>query len=46
MNAGPGNKKFPRPHTPYPLEVFSVTRLDEDQRREEPSPYEVLIITY
>jgi hypothetical protein len=24
-----------------PFEVFSVARLDEDRRREEPSPYEV-----
>jgi transcriptional regulator GlxA family with amidase domain len=27
-----------------PFEVFSVTRLDEDRRRQDPSPYEVLII--
>jgi transcriptional regulator GlxA family with amidase domain len=27
-----------------PFEVFSVTRLNEDRRREEPSPYEVLLI--
>jgi transcriptional regulator GlxA family with amidase domain len=27
-----------------PFEVFSVTRLDESRRREEPSPYEVLLI--
>jgi len=27
-----------------PFEVFSVTRLDEDRRRLDPSPYEVLII--
>jgi transcriptional regulator GlxA family with amidase domain len=27
-----------------PFEVFSVTRLDEDRRRRDPSPYEVLII--
>src|SRR3954447_2359121 len=26
-----------------PFEVFSVTRLDEDRRREEPSPYEVML---
>ena len=26
-----------------PFEVFSVTRLDEDRRREEPSPYEVIL---
>jgi transcriptional regulator GlxA family with amidase domain len=28
-----------------PFEVFSVTRLDEERRRLDPSPYEVLIIT-
>ncbi|WP_152054459.1 DJ-1/PfpI family protein [Tautonia marina] len=28
-----------------PFEVFSVTRLDEDRRREEPSPYEVVLIS-
>ena len=27
-----------------PFEVFSVTRLDEERRRIDPSPYEVLII--
>ena len=27
-----------------PYEVFSVTRLDEDRRREEPSPFEVLLL--
>ncbi len=27
-----------------PFEVFATTRLDEDRRREEPSPYEVLLI--
>jgi len=27
-----------------PFEVFSVTRLDEERRRLDPSPYEVLII--
>ena len=27
-----------------PFEVFSVTRLDEDRRRQDPSPYEVVII--
>ena len=27
-----------------PFEVFSVTRLDEDRRRQDPSPYEVLLI--
>jgi transcriptional regulator GlxA family with amidase domain len=27
-----------------PFEVFSVTRLDEARRREEPSPYEVVIL--
>ncbi len=26
-----------------PFEVFSVTRLDEERRRQDPSPYEVLI---
>jgi transcriptional regulator GlxA family with amidase domain len=27
-----------------PFEVFSVTRLDESRRREEPSPFEVLLV--
>jgi transcriptional regulator GlxA family with amidase domain len=27
-----------------PFEVFSVTRLNEDRRREEPSPFEVLLV--
>src|SRR5512140_2881342 len=27
-----------------PFEVFSVTRLDEARRREEPSPFEVVLI--
>ena len=27
-----------------PYEVFSVVRLDEDQRREEPSPFRVLLV--
>ncbi len=27
-----------------PYEVFSVTRLDEERRREEPSPFEVLLV--
>jgi transcriptional regulator GlxA family with amidase domain len=27
-----------------PFEVFSVTRLDGDKRREEPSPFEVLLV--
>jgi transcriptional regulator GlxA family with amidase domain len=27
-----------------PFEVFSVTRLNEERRREEPSPYEVILI--
>ncbi len=27
-----------------PFEVFSTTRLDEDRRREDPSPYEVLLV--
>jgi len=27
-----------------PFEVFSVTRLDEGKRREEPSPFEVLLV--
>jgi len=27
-----------------PFEVFSVTRLDESRRREEPSPFEILLI--
>ena len=28
-----------------PFEVFSVTRLDEARRREEPSPFETLLVT-
>ena len=28
-----------------PYEVFSVTRLNEERRREEPSPFEVLLVT-
>src|SRR5947199_6904512 len=28
-----------------PFEVFSVTRLDEERRREEPSPFEVLVVS-
>lgn len=28
-----------------PFEVFSVTRLDEERRRLDPSPYEVMLIT-
>ncbi len=28
-----------------PFEVFSVTRLNEEKRREEPSPFKVLLIT-
>ena len=28
-----------------PFEVFSVTRLDEERRREEPSPFELLLIS-
>jgi transcriptional regulator GlxA family with amidase domain len=28
-----------------PFEVFSVTRLNEDARREEPSPFEVLLVS-
>ena len=28
-----------------PFEVFSVTRLNEERRREEPSPFEVLLIS-
>jgi transcriptional regulator GlxA family with amidase domain len=28
-----------------PFEVFSVTRLDENRRRQEPSPYEVSLIS-
>ena len=28
-----------------PFEVFSVTRLNEDRRREEPSPFELLLIS-
>ena len=27
-----------------PFEVFSVTRLDESRRREDPSPFEVVLI--
>jgi len=27
-----------------PYEVFSVTRLDEERRREEPSPFEVVLV--
>ena len=27
-----------------PFEVFSVTRLDEEKRREEPSPFEVRLV--
>src|SRR5215217_2986662 len=27
-----------------PFEVFSVARLDEDRRQEEPSPYEVVLV--
>ena len=27
-----------------PFEVFSVTRLDENRRREEPSPYDVILV--
>jgi transcriptional regulator GlxA family with amidase domain len=27
-----------------PFEVFSVTRLDEEKRREEPSPFEVVLV--
>lgn len=27
-----------------PFEVFSVTRLDEEKRREEPSPFQVLLV--
>ena len=27
-----------------PFEVFSVTRLDEDRRRQDPSPYEVVLV--
>ena len=27
-----------------PFEVFSVTRLNEERRREEPSPFEVLLV--
>jgi transcriptional regulator GlxA family with amidase domain len=27
-----------------PYEVFSVTRLNEDRRREEPSPFEVMLV--
>lgn len=28
----------------WPFEVFSVTRLREEKRREEPSPFEVFLI--
>src|SRR6266481_9834844 len=28
-----------------PYEVFSVTRFNEERRREEPSPFEVLLVT-
>ena len=28
-----------------PFEVFSATRLDEDRRREDPSPYEVTLVS-
>ena len=28
-----------------PFEVFSVTRLNEERRREEPSPFEVLLVS-
>jgi len=28
-----------------PFEVFSVTRLNEERRREEPSPFEVLLLS-
>jgi transcriptional regulator GlxA family with amidase domain len=28
-----------------PFEVFSATRLDEERRREEPSPFEVLLVS-
>jgi transcriptional regulator GlxA family with amidase domain len=27
-----------------PFEVFSTTRLDEDRRREEPSPYDIVLV--
>ena len=27
-----------------PFEVLSVTRLDESRRREDPSPFEVLLV--
>jgi transcriptional regulator GlxA family with amidase domain len=27
-----------------PFEVFSVTRLDEERRRQDPSPYEVVLV--
>jgi hypothetical protein len=27
-----------------PFEVFSVTRLDEERRREEPSPFDVFLV--
>ena len=27
-----------------PFEVFSATRLNEEKRREEPSPFEVLLV--
>jgi hypothetical protein len=29
-----------------PFEVFSVTRLNEERRREEPSPFEVKLIAH
>ena len=28
-----------------PFEVFSVTRLNEERRREDPSPFEVLLVS-
>lgn len=28
-----------------PFEVFSVTRLDEDRRREDPSPFDVILVS-
>lgn len=28
-----------------PFEVFSITRLDEDRRREDPSPFEVILVS-
>ena len=27
-----------------PFEVFSVTRLDESRRREQPSPFQVVLV--